>query len=108
MRGLEHRAEAHLPEVLVQLLATAGRGQELHEYFRKMGFSAVLKPTQRPLTVYRPGDVTSLVNQDPAPLAADFAETHAPCACGFAIRSKQPDHDVHPTALPPRPSAPAA
>ena len=74
----------------VEFAAPAGRGQELHEYFRKMGFSAVLKHKQRPITVYRQGDVNFLVNEDPDSFASDFAEKHGPCACGFAIRFKKP------------------
>ncbi len=58
----------------VEFAAPAGRGQELHEYFRKMGFSAGLKHKQRPITVYRQGDVNFLVNEDPDSFAADFAE----------------------------------
>jgi 4-hydroxyphenylpyruvate dioxygenase len=74
-------------------------GPELHEYFRKMGFSAVLKHKQRPITVYRQGDVNFLVNEDPDSFAADFAEKHGPCACGFAIRFKKPGQEVYQTAL---------
>ncbi|KUJ04356.1 4-hydroxyphenylpyruvate dioxygenase, partial [Stenotrophomonas maltophilia] len=83
----------------VEFAAPAGRGQELHEYFRKMGFSAVLKHKQRPITVYRQGDVNFLVNEDPDSFAADFAEKHGPCACGFAIRFKKPGQEVYQTAL---------
>ncbi|HRQ65441.1 MAG TPA: 4-hydroxyphenylpyruvate dioxygenase [Xanthomonadaceae bacterium] len=64
--------------------------EKLHELFRRMGFSAVLKHRSRPITVYRQGGVNFLVNEDPDSFAADFAARHGPSACGFAIRFKKP------------------
>jgi 4-hydroxyphenylpyruvate dioxygenase len=78
----------------VEFAAPAGRGQELHELFRKMGFTAVLKHKSRPITVYRQNGVNFLVNEDPDSFAADFAAKHGPCACGFAIRFKMPADEV--------------
>ncbi|KIP84342.1 MULTISPECIES: 4-hydroxyphenylpyruvate dioxygenase [unclassified Stenotrophomonas] len=83
----------------VEFAAPAGRGQELHAYFRSMGFTAVLKHSTRPITVYRQGGVNFLVNEDPDSFAADFAEKHGPCACGFAIRFQKPGAEVYQTAL---------
>jgi 4-hydroxyphenylpyruvate dioxygenase len=62
----------------------------LHDYFRKMGFTPVLRHRSRAITVYRQGTVNFLVNEDPDSFAADFAAAHGPCACGFAIRFRQP------------------
>jgi 4-hydroxyphenylpyruvate dioxygenase len=64
--------------------------QKLHDYFIRMGFSAVLRHKTRPITVYRQGTVNFLVNEDPDSFAADFAKAHGPSACGFAIRFSKP------------------
>ena len=68
--------------------------QKLHDYFRSMGFSAVLRHKSRPITIYRQGGVNFLVNEDPDSFAADFAKAHGPSACGFAIRVSQPADEV--------------
>src|SRR5690606_14228398 len=66
----------------------------LHDLFRRMGFTAVLKHRQRPITVYRQGGVNFLVNEDPDSFAADFAAQHGPSACGFGIRFGKPADEV--------------
>ncbi|KAF1688541.1 4-hydroxyphenylpyruvate dioxygenase [Pseudoxanthomonas taiwanensis] len=63
---------------------------QLHDYMRKLGFTAVARHRRRPITVYRQGDCTFLVNEDPDSFAADFAAKHGPSACGFAIRFSKP------------------
>ena len=78
----------------VEFAAPQGQGELLHDYFRKMGFSAVLHHKSRPITVYRQGGVNFLVNEDPDSFAADFAKAHGPCACGFAIRFRKPASEV--------------
>ncbi|MGC1549992.1 MAG: 4-hydroxyphenylpyruvate dioxygenase [Rhodanobacter sp.] len=83
----------------VEFAAPAGRGGELHQLFKNMGFAAVLKHTSRPITVYRQGGVNFLVNEDPNSFAAEFAAKHGPCACGFAIRFKKPSAEVLATVL---------
>jgi 4-hydroxyphenylpyruvate dioxygenase len=70
----------------VEFAAPAGQGAQLHDYFRKLGFVAVAKHKSRPITTYRQGDCTFLVNEDPDSFAARFAATHGPSACGFAVR----------------------
>ena len=57
----------------VEFAAPAGRAGELHDMFKRMGFSAVLKHKTRPITVYRQNGVNFLVNEDPDSFAADFA-----------------------------------
>ncbi len=79
----------------VEFAAPAGQGELLHDYFRKLGFTAVLHHRTRPITVYRQGGVNFLVNEDPDSFAADFAAKHGPCACGFAIRFTQPASKVY-------------
>ncbi|MCD9031718.1 4-hydroxyphenylpyruvate dioxygenase [Luteimonas sp. Y-2-2-4F] len=66
----------------------------LHDLFRRMGFSAVLRHRSRDITVYRQGGVNFLLNADPDSFAADFARAHGPCACGFAIRFRKPAEEV--------------
>ncbi|WP_187775709.1 4-hydroxyphenylpyruvate dioxygenase [Luteimonas suaedae] len=78
----------------VEFAAPASQGAMLHDYFRKMGFSAVLRHKSRAITVYRQGGVNFLVNEDPDSFAADFAAAHGPCACGFAIRFAKPATEV--------------
>src|SRR6478736_2261552 len=78
----------------VEFAAPQGQGELLHDYFRRMGFTAVLRHKTRPLTVYRQGGVNFLVNEDPDSFAADFAKAHGPSACGFAIRFQKPSDEV--------------
>jgi 4-hydroxyphenylpyruvate dioxygenase len=74
----------------VEFAAPISRVGELHALFRRMGFSAVMKHTSRPITLYRQNGVNFLINEDPDSFAAHFARAHGPCACGFAIRFTQP------------------
>ena len=83
----------------VEFAAPAGQGELLHDYFRKLGFTAVLRHKTRPITVYRQGDVNFLVNEDPDSFAADFAAKHGPSACGFAIRFREPASKVFDTVV---------
>ena len=78
----------------VEFAAPEGQAELLHDYFRRMGFTAALRHKTRPITIYRQGGVNFLVNEDPDSFAADFARAHGPCACGFAIRFKQPAGEV--------------
>jgi 4-hydroxyphenylpyruvate dioxygenase len=83
----------------VEFAAPISRVGELHALFVRMGFSAVMKHTSRPITLYRQNGVNFLVNEDPDSFAADFAKAHGPCACGFAIRFTQPAATVLQTVL---------
>ncbi len=58
----------------------------LHTLFVRMGFTAVAKHKTKAITRYRQGDVNYLVNEQTNSFASAFAESHGPCACGFAIR----------------------
>ena len=49
----------------VEFAAPAGQGGLLHDHFRKMGFTAVMRHKSRAITVYRQGGVNFLVNEDP-------------------------------------------
>ena len=70
----------------VEYAAPAGQAGQLHDYFRKLGFVQVARHRSRPITTYRQGDCTFLINEDPDSFAARFAAQHGPSACGFAIR----------------------
>jgi len=83
----------------VEFAAPAGCAGELHDLFKRMGFSAVLRHKTRPITVYRQNGVNFLLNEDPDSFAADFAKAHGPSACGFAIRFTKPSAEVLATVL---------
>jgi len=83
----------------VEFAAPKGRAGELHELFKRMGFTAVLRHKSRPITVYRQNGVNFLVNDAPDSFAAGFAEKHGPSACGFAIRFRKPAAEVLATVL---------
>ncbi len=78
----------------VEFAAPAAAREKLHDLFRRMGFTAVLKHKARDITVYRQGGVNFVVNDDPDSFAADFAAQHGPCACGFAVRFTRPTDEV--------------
>jgi 4-hydroxyphenylpyruvate dioxygenase len=73
----------------VEFAAPTGQAGQLHDYFRKLGFTRVAHHRSRPISTYRQGDCTFLLNEDPDSYAARFAEKHGPSACGFAIRVKK-------------------
>ena len=78
----------------VEFAAPAGQAGFMHDYFRNMGFTAAMRHKSRPITLYRQGGVNFLLNEDPDSFAADFAASHGPSACGFAIRFKTPADEV--------------
>jgi 4-hydroxyphenylpyruvate dioxygenase len=78
----------------VEFAAPVGQADFMHQYFRNMGFTAVLRHKSRAITVYRQGGVNFLLNEDPDSFAADFAASHGPSACGFAIRFRKPADEV--------------
>ena len=60
--------------------------EQLHAYFKMLGFVPVARHKTRKITNYRQGDCTFLINEDPDSFAAEFARLHGPSACGFAVR----------------------
>jgi 4-hydroxyphenylpyruvate dioxygenase len=68
----------------------APKPEVLHTLFRQLGFTAVAKHKTRDITLYRQGECDFLLNADADSFAADFAATHGPSACGFAIRVSKP------------------
>jgi len=73
----------------VEFAAPAGQAQQLHDYFRRLGFVQVARHRTRPISTWRQGDCTFLINEDPDSFAARFAAEHGPSACGFAIRVRK-------------------
>ena len=67
---------------------SAPDARELHDLFKRLGFTAVARHKTKQVTLYRQGDCTFLVNEEPNSFASDFAEKHGPGAPGFAIRVK--------------------
>ena len=78
----------------VEFAAPAGQGEFMHDYFRRMGFTAVMRHKTRAITVYRQGGVNFLLNEEPNSFAAQFAQAHGPSACGFAIGFTKPVAEV--------------
>jgi 4-hydroxyphenylpyruvate dioxygenase len=73
----------------VEYAAPEGQAGHLHDYFRKLGFVQVARHTSRPISTYRQGDCTFLINEDADSFAGRFAAQHGPSACGFAIRFRK-------------------
>jgi 4-hydroxyphenylpyruvate dioxygenase len=67
----------------------------LHALMQQMGFTAVSRHRQYPITLYKQGDVVFLVNDTPDSFAAHFAQAHGPSACGFGLRFTTSVEDVH-------------
>ncbi|MGL4279747.1 MAG: 4-hydroxyphenylpyruvate dioxygenase [Albidovulum sp.] len=58
----------------------------LDRVFRQMGFVPVAKHRSKPITLYRQGDITYLLNAEPKSHAAAFVAEHGPCAPAMAWR----------------------
>lgn len=61
--------------------------RKLHELFLEFGFSRVMEHRERPIDLYRQGDITFLLNRDPKSYAATFEKTHGPCISSMAWRT---------------------
>lgn len=83
----------------VEFVVLVGRGQELYEYFWKMGFSVVFKYKQCLIIVYCQGDVNFLVNEDFDLFVVDFVEKYGLCVCGFVICFKKLGQEVYQIVL---------
>ncbi len=62
----------------------------LHDLFKSLGFTAVARHKDRPVTLYRQGGINFLVNETPNSFASDFAAAHGPACTGFAMRVSDP------------------
>ncbi|MGH8127726.1 MAG: 4-hydroxyphenylpyruvate dioxygenase [Gammaproteobacteria bacterium] len=66
----------------------------LHDLLPRLGFTPVARHKSKKITLYRQGECSFLVNEEPDSFAVDFAAEHGPCACGFAIRFSHPTDEV--------------
>ena len=78
----------------VEFAAPEGQGDAMRDYLEKLGFTAVAKHRARAITLFRQGTINFLLNEEPDSFASDFAASHGPSACGFAIRFKRPAGEV--------------
>jgi len=58
----------------------------LHGLFQALGFIAVAKHRQHPITLYRQGGIQFLVNEAENSQASHFVREHGPACTGFALR----------------------
>ncbi|MBS0192715.1 MAG: 4-hydroxyphenylpyruvate dioxygenase [Proteobacteria bacterium] len=78
----------------VEFAAPAGEGARMRAYLEGMGFTAIARHKDRPITLFRQGAINFLLNESTDSFASDFAAQHGPSACGFAIRFRQPTAQV--------------
>ena len=82
---------------------------KLHALLRLMGFAPVARHPARAVTAYAQGDVTFLVNEEPASHAVRFAAEHGPCAPAMGFRVVDPKHAyARALSLGAEPAAPAS
>jgi 4-hydroxyphenylpyruvate dioxygenase len=69
---------------------------KLDALFKAFGFSKLMRHESKPVDLYRQGDITFLVNRDPASFAAKFGALHGPsiCAMGWRVKNARTAHDV--------------
>lgn len=79
----------------VEFAAPPAQQEALHTLMRQLGFTAVSRHRQAPITLYRQGDVVFFVNDTPHSFASAFAEAHGPSACGFGLKFTEAVDDVH-------------
>ena len=60
--------------------------QELRDLFARMGFEKTATHNSKAIELWQQGDVTYVLNAEPDSFAADFVETHGPCAPSMAWR----------------------
>jgi len=66
----------------------------LHELFLELGFSRVMEHPKRAVDLYRQGDITFLLDRDPASHAAAFEKMHGPCIASMGWRTSSSAHDA--------------
>ncbi len=62
----------------------------LHHLFKALGFVAVAKHRDHPITLYRQGGIQFLVNESGDSQASHFVDAHGPACTGFALRVDDP------------------
>ncbi len=66
--------------------------QELRDLFARMGYACVGRHKSKDVELWQQGDITYVLNADPASFAARFAEEHGPCASAMAWRVVDAQH----------------
>ena len=66
--------------------------QALRDLFGQMGYAHVATHKTKAVEVWQQGDITYLINAEPGSHAADFIETHGPCAPSMGWRVVDADH----------------
>src|SRR3954466_812438 len=61
------------------------RPAELHALFKLMGYVPVARHKTKKITVYRQGDISYLVNEEPGTHGFTFVAAHGPCAPSMAF-----------------------
>lgn len=64
---------------------------KLHALFRSLGFIAVARHKDQPVTLYRQGGINFMVNETPDSFASSFSAAHGPACTGFGIRVDDPE-----------------
>ena len=83
----------------VEFAAPDGQGPSMAAYLRQLGFTAVARHRHLPITLFRQGTITFLLNEAQTGFSAGFADRHGPSACGFAIRFRTSPDQVLAHAL---------
>ncbi len=66
--------------------------QELRDLFSKMGYTHTATHKSKAVEVWQQGDITYIVNAEPGTHAAEFIETHGPCAPSMGWRVVDAQH----------------
>ena len=72
--------------------------EHLHSLFKSLGFTAVARHRELPVTLYRQGKINFLINETPDSFASDFAAAHGPSCTGFGLRVSDPE-SAHATIM---------
>ncbi len=78
----------------VEFAAPEGQGGRMREYLQNLGFTAIARHRERAITLLRQGTINFLLNEQPDSFASDYAASHGPSACGFAIRFRKSPAEV--------------
>lgn len=62
--------------------------EKLDALFKGFGLSKTMRHASRPVDLYQQGDITFLVNREPASFAAQFGKLHGPSICAMGWRVK--------------------
>lgn len=66
----------------------------LETMMSRLGMKLVAHHKEKPLRLYRQGDINFIINSDPSSFAAQFSREHGPCACatGFRVANAREAH----------------